>query len=149
MSASYFNLVRSAGRPPNRAIQLGTQTDGAGKLWSAVAHTQWGDIPGKAVGGTCWFSFEGKEHSTGVVSWILPRRAARVGLVMNTGSGPPYNALQVGHQTDGAGQLWAAVAISDKWGTIPGKAKENTCWYPYNGAEQETSKFYWVCHQFN
>ncbi|XP_064615715.1 solute carrier family 23 member 1-like [Liolophura sinensis] len=45
------------------AVQLGTQTDGVGQLWSAVSHS------------------EGKELSTSVFS---------------------YNALQVGHQTDGA-----------------------------------------------
>ena len=45
-------------------LAIGHQNDGAGDLWCAVAHTEWGHIPGKAKGGDCWFPYGGKEHST-------------------------------------------------------------------------------------
>jgi len=42
----------------------GHQTDGAGDVWCAVAHTAFGKIPGKAQAGTCWYPYNGKEDTT-------------------------------------------------------------------------------------
>jgi hypothetical protein len=41
----------------------GHQEEG-GKLWCAVANTDWGAIPGKAKDGECWYPYAGEEHST-------------------------------------------------------------------------------------
>lgn len=135
-------LRKNRGYPPDDAVALGNQTDGAGVLYSAVANTQWGTIPGKAKGKTCWYSYKGKEIYTNDFSWVCAKLGT-VDLVKSSGLGPSPQALKVGHQTDGAGDLYAAVAISDH-GTIPGKAKDKTCWYPYGGKETYTNKFYWV-----
>lgn len=136
-------LRKNLGYPPNDAIALGNQTDGAGVLYLAVANTEWGTIPGKAKDKTCWYSYGGNEIFTDDFSWVC----AKVGtfnLATSTSSpAPPQNALKVGYQTDGAGDLYAALAISE-YGTVPGKAKDGTCWYPHGGKEIETSQFYWV-----
>jgi len=42
----------------------GEQNDGAGKMWTAVANTPHGRIPGKAIGQVCWYPYGGKEHQT-------------------------------------------------------------------------------------
>eukprot|EP00300_Choanocystis_sp_HF-7_P033810 c46241_g1_i1.p1 GENE.c46241_g1_i1~~c46241_g1_i1.p1 ORF type:complete len:138 (-),score=18.80 c46241_g1_i1:17-430(-) len=38
------------------------QTDGAGSHWCAIAFTEYGNIPGKANAGGCWYSYGGKEY---------------------------------------------------------------------------------------
>jgi len=56
--------------PPHNAVPCGNQSD-AGTIYAIVAHSQWGDIPGKAVqNGNAWFSHGGKEHSTLNFSWV-------------------------------------------------------------------------------
>ena len=45
-----------------------------------------------------------------------------------------------GHQTDGAGDHWCAVAKTE-YGRIPGKAKEGICWYPYGDVEHMTKDY--------
>jgi len=66
-----WSLVRSTGFPPQNAIPCGNQNDGAGVLYAAVAHTQYGDIPGKAKGNECWYPYGGGEHTTGDFSWVV------------------------------------------------------------------------------
>src|SRR5690606_15360948 len=99
-----FQLVKSS-NPPQGSLQTGFQNDGAGQLWAAIAHTQWGDIPAKAKGGECWFAYGGQEHSTNNFSYVVARNFRLV----KSGFAPP-GALQTGFQNDGAGQLWSAVA---------------------------------------
>jgi len=132
-----FKLVNSQGNPPPGAIQTGFQNDGAGALWSVVAHTQWGEIPGKGKGGDCWFPYGGKEHHTNSFSWVVvnPWELVR-------GGNAPQDGVK-GHQNDGAGEVWCAIAHTDK-GDIPGKAKGNDCWYSYGGQELHTNNFSWV-----
>jgi len=127
--------------PPMGTVS-GQQPD-AGVVHLAVAHTQWGDIPAKAIGNTCWFPYAGKEHTTSNFSWMVVPGSV---LIQNTGS-PPPNALAAGQQTDGAGTLWAAIAQS-QYGQIPGKAIGNNCWFPYGGQEHSTSNFSWVCKPY-
>lgn len=38
-----------------------------------------------------------------------------------------------------------AVAETE-WGKIPGKAKDGTCWYPFNGEEHYTDAFHYVVY---
>jgi hypothetical protein len=132
-----WDLVRGGGVPQD-GVKAGRQNDGAGDLWCAVAHSNWGEIPGKAKGNECWFAYGGKEHSTNNFSWVIAR-----GWRLERNNRPPQNGLPVGFQNDGAGQLWAAVAHSN-WGDIPGKAKDNTCWFPYGGQEHSTNNFSWI-----
>jgi len=134
-----FQLVRSS-NPPQGSLQTGFQNDGAGALWAAVAHTNHGDIPGKAKGNECWYPYGGKEETTNNFSYVCGRNFT---LVQNQGA-PAPGALQTGFQNDGAGALWAAVAHT-QWGEIPGKAKGNECWFPYGGRENSTNNFSWVC----
>lgn len=147
MAGTHFTLVRNTGFLPNAAVQLAVQTDGAGQIWTAVAHTENGDIAGKAVGDTCWYCYNGEEFETDNFSWVVHHHPSPLQLVMSDGSGPPSNALKIGHQTDGFGDLYAAIAICEDLGTIPGKAQTDTCWFPCGGVERETNKFYWICHQ--
>lgn len=137
-----FSLVHvsSSSFPPPQTIQKGNQTDGYGVLWSAVANTPHGTIPGKAKDGTCWYPYGGKEHLTKDFSWITCGRP--VEMIWNGGPVPPQ-AIQCGVQTDGCGNLYAAVAET-KWGRIPGKAKDGTCWYSYGGKEHHTKDFHWL-----
>ena len=56
---------------------------------------------------------------------------------------PPELAIKCAFQEDGTRYLYAAIA-GTKWGNIPGKAKDSTCWYSYGGREYSTSDFYWL-----
>ena len=64
-------------------------------------------------------------------------------LKANDGNGPPPGALGVGQQHD-SGVYYMAVANAGSDGTIPGKARDNTCWYPYGGDEHATESFHWI-----
>jgi len=132
-----WDLVRG-GYAPQDSVKAGFQNDGAGDLWCIIAHTNWGDIPGKGKGNDGWFSYGGKEHATNNFSWVIAR-----GWRLEKGNHPPQNGLPVGHQNDGAGTLWAVVAHTNH-GDIPGKGKDNSCWYPYGGQEHSTNNFSWV-----
>jgi len=133
-----WKLVRNTGSPPQGAIAAGFQNDGAGTVWAAIAHTNHGEIPGKAIGNNCWYPYGGKEESTNNFSWIV----SGYDLVRNSGS-PPPGAIASGFQNDGAGTVWSAVAHTNQ-GEIPGKAIGNNCWYPYGGKEESTNNFSWV-----
>ena len=117
----------------------GFQTDGAGAHWCAVANTEWGTIPGKAKGDTCWYPYGGQEYYTSDFQFVSCDNLIKM---KNTGS-QPEGALSCGFQTDGAGELFAAIAITE-WGEIPGKAQGDTCWFPYGEEEHCTSEFFWI-----
>ena len=59
-------------------------------------------------------------------------------LVPNQGS-TPANAAVLGYQHD-VGDMILGVART-RYGDIPGKVKDNTCWYPYGGEECITNDF--------
>jgi len=40
-------------------------------LCAVVAHTNHGDIPGKAKGNECWYPYGGREESTNYFSYIV------------------------------------------------------------------------------
>jgi len=135
MPFSLLHSRQSPRAPPNSPA--GFQNDGAGQLFCAVAHTPNGNIPGKAKDGNCWYPYGGSERSTTDFSWVVAPGARQV-------QGPrPPGALAVGHQNDGAGTLYSAIAITPH-GNIPGKAKDGNCWYPYGGKEHSTTNFFWV-----
>lgn len=71
-----------------------------------------------------------------------------VGFVRNRRGKPaPNNAVKLGYRIDGVGKrtsLYSAVAISERWGAVPGNANGNTCWYSYEGKEYHTEKFVWL-----
>eukprot|EP00586_Coscinodiscus_wailesii_P000112 CAMPEP_0172478932 /NCGR_PEP_ID=MMETSP1066-20121228/3153_1 /TAXON_ID=671091 /ORGANISM="Coscinodiscus wailesii, Strain CCMP2513" /LENGTH=480 /DNA_ID=CAMNT_0013238887 /DNA_START=1270 /DNA_END=2712 /DNA_ORIENTATION=+ len=115
----------------HEAKPQGNQDD-FGDLWCAVAVTDWGAIPGKSDGDTCWYSYGGEEHET-----------TDFKLVKDGGlrSGEPVGSAH-GIQLD-FGRLYCAVANSE-WGRIPGKAAGDTCWFPYGGAEHTTDDFDFV-----
>ncbi len=125
---------------PSTAVSLGHQNDGAGKLWTAVANTQHGLVGGKAKGDTCWYSYDGREHTTKDFSWLTAPEG-RVVTVRNMGSTPP-GAVCFGLQSDNK-EYYAALAKCHQ-GLIPGKARGNTCWYPHGGKEHITSDFFWL-----
>ena len=124
----------------NNAVKLGYQKDGAGKtysLYSAVALSRWGAIPGKAMGNTCWFSYEGKEYHTENFVWLTSMRQLQV--KKNIGRPPKFAILCATN-----GTAWYAAIAMTSWGNIPGKAKNSTCFYPYNGKEYSTNEFFWL-----
>ena len=100
-----FSLIRSPSVPAG-TVQ-GFQNDGAGTVYAAIAHTQQGNIPGKAQGNNCWYPYGGKEHLTHDFSWIVAP-----GYSLKQAYESPAVGLATGHQTDGAGYLWAAIAHS-------------------------------------
>ena len=130
-----------SGNPPENAVKLGWQNDGAGELWSAVANTQWGTIPGKANRQTCWYPHNRKEHTTSDFSFVTASNYVRQ--VENNGTGPPLNAAKLGYEKDGAAQTYCVLA-NTVHGMIPGKANYDTCWYPYGGNEHMTKHFSWL-----
>lgn len=132
-----WRLEKFNGDTPGNAIACGNQTDGAGTVWGAVAHTPHGNIPGKAKGGNCWYPYGGNELSTNNFSWIVPRFSLVKSHIA------PQNSIPCGMQNDGAGIVWLAVANTPH-GTIPGKAIGNTCWYSYGGKETPTNDFSYV-----
>jgi len=133
-----YELVKSA-NTPTTAIAAGNQTgeDGLGKLWIAVAHTDFGDIPGKAMGSTCWWSFNGGEYTTQEFSWVCAR-----GWKLFLGE-RPKSVLPVGKQGD---TVFYPIVAHTQYGDIPGKADDKNAWYPYNGLEYTIDKYSWVCY---
>ena len=87
---------------------------------------------------SCWYPYGEKENCTNDFSWPCAP-FEMYSLYKNDGYGPPVYDLKVGSQKIGAaaGELYAAVAITEQ-GKIPGKAKDNTCWYSYHGNEIDT-----------
>jgi len=138
----HFTLIpRSTHANPPMTVPTGHQSDGAGKLYLALAHTPHGDIPAKAKGNQAWYPYGGQEHTCNNFSWIS---VPGYSLVPNTNSGAPWNAIS-GRQNDGA-QVWAAIANTSH-GQIPAKASGSTAWYPYGGKEHTTSSFSWIVHK--
>jgi len=137
---TFVSVSQSRSAPAN-AVH-GHQNDSFGTVSCAVAHSPHGDIPAKAKDGSAWYPYGGKEHQTSNFSWVVVPRGSH--LEQNRGS-PPHNAIPAGFQNDGAGTVYLAIAACS-YGNIPGKAKDNTCWYPYGGKEHSTNNFSWVCH---
>jgi hypothetical protein len=104
-----------------------------GPLWCAIATTQWGKIPAKTDGTTCWFPYGDREHEASDFEIFEGQ------LFSNSSD----DIEPQGNQDDGAGVLWCAVALTP-YGKIPGKAKGNTCWYSYDGVEKCCSDFLFV-----
>jgi len=136
-----YAVFRTQGHPPPNPAAFGHQKDGA-KTTIAVAHTPQGDIPGKAMGNKCWYSYGGKEIETSTFSWLVCQPGG-LSLVPNAG-GPPPNAVQEGRQNDQPGVPFYCAVANSEWGTIPGKATGNKCWFPYGGKEHVTNSFSWV-----
>ena len=135
-----FVQNRREKRAPNNAVELGYQKDGVGKtysLYSAVALSRWGAIPGKVMGNTCWFSYEGKEYHTENFVWLTSMRQLQ--MKENKGSRPQLAVLCARN-----GTAWYAAIAKTSWGNIPGKAKDSTCFYSYNGKEYSTDEFCWL-----
>jgi len=131
---------------PENGLKFGYQDDGRGEHCIAVAETEWGKIPGKAQDGTCWYCYNGQEYETDSFHYVVHTSPHK--LVRNDNLGPPDGAIVTGSQTDGRGDQYAAIALSE-WGRIPGKAEGNTCWYPFNGDEHETYDFEWICFTYD
>jgi len=129
--------------PPANAIELGSQTD-SGRMWSVIANTPYGKLPGKAsysgIHFACWYSYGGSEHQTDDFSWIVTSLEKR--LVSNRGSFiPPKNALHITGPND---EFAYCIIAKTEWGRIPGRSNLKTAWFPYGGIEHETSEFFWV-----
>eukprot|EP01126_Amoeba_proteus_P054531 TRINITY_DN6715_c0_g1_i3.p1 TRINITY_DN6715_c0_g1~~TRINITY_DN6715_c0_g1_i3.p1 ORF type:complete len:808 (-),score=160.56 TRINITY_DN6715_c0_g1_i3:68-2419(-) len=129
-----------SGSAPPPSVPSCHQIDG--QYWVAIAHSPHGDIPAKAKGADCWYPYGGGEHTCSSFSWVnVPGHA----FVKNTGTGVrPSNAIY-GKQKDGH-NVCVAIAHTEGWGDVPGKADDNTCWYPYDGSEHTTSNFSWITH---
>ena len=41
------------------------------EYWCGIAHTRWGDIPGKCHGDKMWYGYKGKEYTTKDFSFVL------------------------------------------------------------------------------
>lgn len=118
-------------QPVNRHKAQGWQNDDAGDYWCAIANTEYGPIPGKARGDTCWYPYGGEEHETDDFEII------KQGGLSEEPRGDPH-----AEQEDGA-KIWCAVAQTEH-GRIPCKANEDGCWYPYGGEELESDNFRFV-----
>jgi len=142
-----YELIKNTGAPPQGALATGLVGSGlkvqpeisiSGVYYAAIAHTAWGDIPGKAMGNTCWYPYDGSEHLTYYFSWVC---GSSFQLEKSNGF-PPKNSLPLGQQNDG-GTFWISVAHANG-NAYPGKAKGGQCWYSDNGKEVLTNDFSWV-----
>ena len=136
-SSASYTLINSPANLP-ASVPQGFQKDATGTVYAAVAHTQWGDIPCKAVPGNAWFPYCEKEHRTNNFSWLVVPHSSLV----RQGS-QPQNAIPCGNQRDKAGTLYAVIAHTPH-GDIPGKGKGSTAWYCHGGKEFFTQEFSWI-----
>merc|ERR1712029_1176743 len=133
-------------QPPETAIAHGTQmgANEGKKLYSVIAHTEFGDIPGKVHEGEdiCWFPYKGKEIQEQNFSWVVSDKPTR--LVMAAGNSDiPSNALKLGFQKDLEMPAYCIIANTEN-GLIPGKAFDAQCaWVPLHG-ETATADFFWI-----
>jgi hypothetical protein len=140
-----YKLVANSGRVPPRALKHGVQNNDGQVRYPIVAHTQWGDIPGKATQWDMYYSYGGREHSGGQFSWVVSAGTTSLVSARSKFHGPvPCGAIKCGNQIDQSGRLFAAIA-NTQWGKIPGKANKNTCWFPYAGQEHSTPDFDFIC----
>jgi len=134
---------RNTGSQPPNIAHLAHQNDAAGDVFLALAHTEHGDIPGKAQGGNCWYPYGGVEHTTSNFSWIVNP------ICHNQHMNNPQGlwGMPHGHQTDGAGDVFCVICHTEH-GEIPGKAIGNQAWFCYAGEEKQTQNFFldcWTC----
>ncbi|XP_074660879.1 uncharacterized protein LOC141913287 [Tubulanus polymorphus] len=132
-------LTRNSGCPAVNAVALGFQPN-AGPLYSAVADTPVGRIPGKAKDNTCWYSLNGREECTDQFWWVCSPSK-----VSSYRGNFPKNPITGGYQHDGTGIYYLVVADTP-YGTIPGKIRpgSNQCSYAYGGREETSSQFSYV-----
>ena len=81
-TSSDFDPIRGSNSCPIRLVLnvgsglappgtiAGTQKNQPQPIYAAIASTEWGPIPGKAMGNTCWFAYIDKEYSTSRFFWI-------------------------------------------------------------------------------
>eukprot|EP01126_Amoeba_proteus_P023251 TRINITY_DN2338_c0_g1_i4.p1 TRINITY_DN2338_c0_g1~~TRINITY_DN2338_c0_g1_i4.p1 ORF type:complete len:423 (+),score=78.83 TRINITY_DN2338_c0_g1_i4:2201-3469(+) len=104
-------------------------------VYLAVAHTTWGDIPGRAYNATAWFSHGGCEHTTTKFSflefptWTLVKQDVKL---------PPPSALFLGD--------YYPVIVHTHHGDMIGKAKSGVAWFTYDGWDHSCTKFSWIVH---
>lgn len=80
-----------------------------------------------------------------VVGGIVGAVAAEVAFhsLHKQNGNPPQHAVQCGHQRDGSGNYWGAVAHTE-WGEIPCKARGSEAWFTYFGREYATNQFSYI-----
>ena len=137
-----YDTVPNHGQaPPCNAFQVGNQTDGAGPLWTILATTPHGLIPGKGRKGRGVYCYGGKEHVTNDFHFFRVRQGSRVEL--KRGGGAPPRGAVTGYQDDSSGMYYAVVCNTNH-GRIPGKSNGRQAWYPYGGKEHSTHDFSYV-----
>ena len=88
-------------------------------MWAAVAHTDIGNVPGKARDGKCWYPYAGFEYETTKFSYL--------------GTRPPHG------YTKELGNLWACLCENNR-GWIPGYVdSKGTAYYECYGAQTTKS----------
>ena len=122
---------------------LFVEKEGGGRSEPGLAITEWGIIPGKCKEGKCWFTYDGKEHSTESFDRILGTPTEPIRLLSSKETGEPPSTAIAGTQKGQPKPIYAAVADTE-WGLIPGKAQGNTCWFAYGGQERTSDSFFWI-----
>ncbi len=136
---------------PSDALLLGHQgKDAVSDLYLGRSYSKWGCIPSKVGMETngsilSWFPYGDREYRTDKFDWVCADKELLVASLVD-GTTVPSNAICSGNQNDGEGLLYSAVAVMKEGYNIPGKAKNGTCWYPYDGKEKYCSSgFYYIC----
>jgi hypothetical protein len=118
----------SLGKTTFREALVGLDDDViAGVCCAFAVSAAHGLVIGKARDNECWHGVGGKEYRQ-----TIGFRFVRVRKVPEASSRGLTVALQAGY-----GALWFAVAHT-AYGSIPGKATLERCWYTYGGKEYET-----------
>ena len=133
----------------NRLATFGQQHDTAAPYCNVIVHSaRHGDVPGKGRRfNQGWYSFGGREYydtHMSNVRWLVTTSSDKKFALQrhSRGSSVPANAIACGSPDD-SGVFYAAVGYGQH-GSVPGKARDDTCWYPWGGKEFATDDFSWV-----
>jgi hypothetical protein len=97
------------------------RTDPPGDYWCGIAHTEYGNVPGKCHEDEMWYGYYGVEYNTKNFSFILDEPEENE-------STPTPRSPQDTEIPKYVGGWMAAIAKTDI-GLIPGKAFDGDCFY--------------------
>lgn len=143
---SFVSVSESPSPPPN-TICHGKQhsdLDGDGNLnlWSVMANTPHGKIPGFATKDEAYYSFEGQDYTCRDFSWVVSENNTYL-VHSNYNANPPSNALMIAYQQH-AFPYYFILGYNKNHGMIPGFYNGTKAVYAYGGKEFTAKEFYWI-----
>lgn len=97
-------------------------------MYCAIAHTQWGAIPGKVPADNmslCLYPYGGQEHQAQQFEIVYSQHISDA-------------TEQVAQGNQNGEEYWCCV-VDTPYGRIPGKAAQGGAWYGYAGQEHQAN----------